>query len=391
LPHTLRRLLPIVLAIALAAATLALAACSDGGGGGGGSSDQDAEAILKQTFSGDQKVDSGVLTMGLTAELKGKGATAKQIEEPVSVKVSGPFQNRGEDALPAMDLKLTASAGGQSVSAGVVSTGSDGYIDYQGSFYKVPEKQFASFKKDFERRQRKENGTKQPTLASLGVNPQKWLEDPQVEGDEELGGTETVHISAGVQVPSLITDLNGLLKQSGDLGLSADQQQQLPTRIDAKTRRQLEKSVKDASVDVWVGKSDKILRKLEVKLDFASPKGLTGAAANIESGKLELVLEVAELNEKQTIKTPKNAGSLADLQQQLGILGAGALGSSGLGGSGSSNSSPNTYPEQVQKLKDLGGGGDTGNVDADRAQKYLKCAEKANTVDALKQCGDLLK
>ena len=117
----------------------------------------------------------------------------------MTVKVTGPFENQGENKLPTMDLDLTAGSGAQNFTAGVVSTGDEGYISYQGSFYQVPDKTFAEFRRNFEKQQRKDSAKKQLNLASLGVDPQKWLQNPKVEGTEEVGGTETTHISSDVE------------------------------------------------------------------------------------------------------------------------------------------------------------------------------------------------
>ena len=49
-------------------------------------------------------------------------------------------------------------------------------------------------------------------------------------GGTEVGGTDTVHISGGVNVPALLDDVNDLLQRSDELGLSREQEQQLPNR-----------------------------------------------------------------------------------------------------------------------------------------------------------------
>ena len=249
----------------------------------------------------------------------------------MTVPVSGPFQNRGEDALPAMNLDPTAGSGAQTLSAGVVSTGDEGFINYQGTYYKVPDKTFEQFKRNFERQQRKESKSKSPDLAALGIDAEKWLKDPKVEGTEDVGGAKTTHISSDVNLDALLVDLDGILQRADDLGLSASQQRQLPKRLDRKTREQLAKSVENAHIDVWTGKDDKILRKLKVHLEFKQPEGLGTEAQDIESGKIDLTLAVADLNKPQKIQAPKNARSLAELQRQLGVLGI----TNSLGGSGS--------------------------------------------------------
>jgi ABC-type glycerol-3-phosphate transport system substrate-binding protein len=100
LPQTIRRLAPIALLLAVLAAGLVISAC-------GGNDKANADSTLKETFSGKKSVDSGKLNLSFRAELKAKSASAQaQVGEPVSVSVTGPFQNLGKDALPAMNLDL---------------------------------------------------------------------------------------------------------------------------------------------------------------------------------------------------------------------------------------------------------------------------------------------
>jgi hypothetical protein len=387
-PQTIRRLAPLALLLAFVSVGLLVSACGD--------DKASADQTLKETFNGKKKVDSGKLNLSFRAELKAKSASAQaQVGEPVSVGVTGPFQTRGENALPSMNLDLTAGSGAQNFTAGVISTGDDGYISYQGTYYKVPDKTFQQFKRNFEQQQRKEAKNKSPDLAALGIDAEKWLKNPKVEGTEEVGGAEATHISSDVNLDAMLKDLDGLLQKADQLGLSQSQQRQLPKRLDPKTRAELAKSIDKAHIDVWTGKDDKILRQLKVHLEFKSPKGLGTEAQDIESGKIDLTVAVSDVNKPQDITAPKNARSLSELQQQLGVLGlSNSLGSgSGSGSSGSSGSSgnstgsaPKTGAGQAQKLKGL-----SKNMDSARAKAYLDCAQKATTVDQLKVCGDKLK
>ena len=129
-----------------------------------------------------------------------------------------------------------------------------------------------------------------------------------------------------------------------------------------------------------------------VHLEFDSAKGLGAQGQDIQSGKIDLVLEVADLNKPQDIKAPKNAKSLSDLQQQLGLLGLSSLNGSGSGSGSSSGGGAATGNQQLDQLNQLNGGNTgAGASDPTRQRAYLKCAQKATTVDELKVCGDKLK
>ena len=66
--------------------------------------DENAQQLINQTFSGKKKVDSGKLNMNLTREAEGHRRRRPSSRSPVSLKLTGPFQSRGEDELPEVDL-----------------------------------------------------------------------------------------------------------------------------------------------------------------------------------------------------------------------------------------------------------------------------------------------
>ena len=88
------------------------------------------------------------------------------------------------------------------------------------------------------------------SLRSLGLDPMSWLQDPTVEGTETVGGVETDHISAQLDVDALLDDVDKLLARVSDQGLAATGQE-VPDRIPADDRAQIEEAVKSATVDVW--------------------------------------------------------------------------------------------------------------------------------------------
>ena len=314
--------------VAVCAAVLGLAAC----GGGGGGADENASTVISQTFSGKKEVKSGKLNMNVTANIEGTGA-ASALNEPVSLKLAGPFQSRGTDALPEVDLDLSVSGGGQTFTAGALTTGDEAFISYQGTDYRVPDSQFRQYKRKIERDARRNKEQDNAfDFAKLGINPRNWIKDPKNEGTEEVGGAQTIHISAGVDVKAFVDDLDDVLGRAASLGV---QNQQLPTKLTEKQKAQIEKSIQDVRFDMWTGEDDKILRRVEVEFGFKLPKDLQQDAQGVQSGNVKMALEIADVNKEQDIKAPSNARPLSELQSTLGV--GGALG--GLGGSSGSGSS----------------------------------------------------
>jgi hypothetical protein len=324
-------------------AVVGLAACGGGDDEGGGN-EGDATALLKETFSGDKKVNSGNLTVALS--LKGEGNA--QLSQPVSLKLTGPFQNEGEQQLPKFDLNLSVNAAGQSFSAGAVSTGDAGYLKLQGQAYDVPDQVFQQFKEGFEKAQSEQSGDDNRSFASLGINPSNWVTDAKEEGTETVGGAETTHVSAQIDVPKMLTDVNELIKKAGSLG--GAQAQQLPNEITAEQRKQIGDAVKEAKIDVYTGTEDKILRKLTLALNFELTDEQASQAQGLKSGDLSFDIEIANLNQPQNITAPANPKPFTELQSALGSL-AGLAGAGGAssGGSTSSGGSDGTQNEKVQQ------------------------------------------
>jgi hypothetical protein len=398
-----RSRLPLLLVSALVVLTLGLAAC----GGDDGGTDESAQQLINQTFSGQKKVDSGKVNLDLSAKLEATGAAASQLEGPISLKLTGPFQSQGENKLPEVDFDMTVSAGGQKFTAGAVTTNDQAFIAYQGTNYRIPQGQFERYKRQVERQSRQQNNEQQNQfdLASLGVNPRDWLQNPTKEGEEDVGGAETIHVSADVRIGALLNDLNDLIRRAGRLGLDNEQ---VPQRIPERTQRQIEESVKAAQFDLWTGKDDKIMRRLEIEFSFDLPEELQSQAQGVTGGTVDIKVEIAELNEDQEIEVPKKSRPLSELQSQLGVgalglgegLGGGSSGSgssgSGSSGSGSSGSgssgggSSGGGSSGSSGGTDLGTGGDP-DVDSARSERYLECLREAKRPADIEKCSAILE
>lgn len=316
-----------IAALLLVAVTaLVLAAC--GSSDSGPSSAQD---VLKETFGPDKPVHSGKLDLALALNATG----LQGVNGPVKITLKGPFQSQGGKTLPAFDFDLGLTSGGTSFTAGAVSTGKAGYLKFQGTPYALTAALYESFKKGYEQ-SAKASGSKSsgPSFRSLGVDPLRWLSDPQTVGTETVGGTETRHVSATVDVPKLLADVNTLLSKADKLGGAAGAAAGVPKGLTAAQRQQLQDAVKSATFDVWSGKDDGTLRKLDIKVAFAVPKASQAKAGGLKDGTLEIVLLISDLNKKQTITGPTGAKPLAQLQSQLGGLLGGASGTTGSTGTG---------------------------------------------------------
>jgi hypothetical protein len=346
----------IVALVALTLAAFALAAC--GGDDGGSGSSGDAEALLRETFTGTHEMESGKVDLQLGIEAEGDD----ELRGPMSLRLSGPFQLKG-DELPEVDLAVEVTAQGQSFDAGLTAVGGDLYVRFGGAAYEVPEQMAAELRRSYAEAQREGGGRNGLSLRSLGIDPLSWLSDPEIVGEEEVGGVKTQHITAEVDVPALLADVEDLLRQADEQGLGAAAGQEIPDRIPAETRKEIEEAVKEAEVDIWTGDDDHTLRRITLALVIEPADPDDGPT----KADIDLSLELSGLTEPQTITPPSETRPLTELLGQLDGLLGGAL---GMGG---------------------GSGSDDGGATGEQLDRYTRCIEEAGTdVDKAQECAKLL-
>jgi len=358
------------LLVAAVAGTLALAACGSSSSSNGGASGN-AQSLLRQTFSGAHKVDSGVLNVSLTFNPSGSST----LSGPISLGLSGPFQSRGTGKLPASDFTVSIGALGQHGSLGVISTGTTGYVTLQGSAYQLPSADFANLESSFSS-VASSGASNQSGLARLGIDPLHWLRNPSVVGTETVGGVAATHIRAGVNVAALLADINTFLAKTAKTAAAAGK---LPSSIPASSQQTIAAAVKNARVDVWTGQGDKTLRKLALRLTVPVTGQVSTLLGGLSSTGVALTLQYGGLNQPQTITAPSTFLPYSQFTAKLsGLLPAvqGFLGSGASAGSGATSSQTGSAP---------------GSGSAAGISKYTTCLQKAGSdVTKMQKCASLL-
>ncbi len=323
---------------------------------------QDPQALLRETFSGTHRADSGKLTFD--ASLKG-GQT------PASIHLTGPFQRQGKGQVPKFQLAVSIVARGQTINAGATSTGGAAFLNFMGGDFAVPADRFAQFQQRYAQSTSSSAPSQKTIFSRLGVDPVKWLRDPQVVGDADVSGASTTHITAGVDLNALVDDLAKIFGRAGQLGLPNTGQ--LP-QITPAQKSKLVSAVRNPTVDIFTGKDDKTLRRFVINLHLQLPGGQLGP----NGADASILLELADLNKPQTVTAPANPRPLSDLSGSLGGLG-GTLGGGGSGGGGASPSTPG------------GGGGGGSGAAPPNIQRYSRCIQQAgNDTAKRQQCVALL-
>ena len=350
-------------------ASLGVAAC-----GSSTSGSSDPNSLLNQTFSGTHKVTSGVLDVSLTIDTSGSSV----LNGPITVSFGGPFQTRGTGKLPESNFTVSASALGRSVSLGILSTGTKGYVTLQGVSYEMPQATFQKLESSFSQLASTpgaSNGS--GSLAKLGIHPLKWLTHPTVVGTETVGGAQTTHIHAGINVDALLTDLNTFLQKASSVNVSGASS--LKSGLSPATRSKIAAAVKDPSVDIWTGTNDKTVRRVTIALTVPVTGKTSTELGGVTSADIGLTLQYANLNQPQTITPPTTVRPFSEFQTKVSaflqaLQGAtgGALGPSSSSGGSSGGTSPST--------------GTSSNV-----QKYSQCIQQAGgDVGKMQKCASLL-
>jgi hypothetical protein len=375
--HRIRGIAATLTALVFAVCALTLAAC--------GSSDSSGQArtLLKQTFGAAHKVESGNLNFNLTLNPSGSST----LTTPLSLSFGGPFQSLGAGKLPQSDFTITLAGLGRSGSVGLLSTGQSGYLTLKGTSYQMPAATFQKLEQGFSGLTSSGAGGSGSALSKLGIDPLRWLANPSVVGDETVGGAQTTHIKAGINVTALLADLNTFLSKASSLGVP--NASQIPTSISPATAQKIANAVKTPRFDVWTGKSDKTPRKLSIQISIPVSGQISTLLGGLRSADIALTIQYANLNQPQTITAPtavrpfsEFTAKLKTFEQQLRSVLGGALGGAtgGAGaGSGTATTPPATTPPGVPSTP--------SNV-----QAYSQCVQAAGSnVQKLQRCAGLLQ
>lgn len=358
-----RRPATVLPALLLTALALALGAC----GGDGGR--EDATALLERAF--DQPIPSADVDIDLQVEVDGAGG----LQDPLRVRAEGPYV-RAERTLPKLDLDLEIGTGaGQAIRSGVLSTGDRVFLEFGGTHYEQPRAQVARAN----RRLAREGGRDRGSLGDLGLDPRDWIVDASIEGEEEIGGVATDHVTGTLDVAAALEDLNGLLERSADaVGDSGP----APEPLSESDLDRLARSVENPGFDVYVGKEDEIVRRISLRLAVSVPEEDRDEVGGIAGASLRLAAELTDVGGDQKVSAPRESRPIEELTRQLGGLEA-LAGAAGLGGSAEGFApDAGTSPE---------GSGPSSATDA--FERYGECLEQAGVGDAeaIERCSELLR
>jgi hypothetical protein len=369
---------PRVAAVVLLAvlASLALAAC----GSSSSSSSGDAATLLKQTFTGSHKISSGDLNLAVTVDPSGSST----LSGPIKLSFGGPFQNSSGGKLPQSNFTVNVSALGKSGSLGILSTGSSGYVTLQRTSYQLPQATFKKLESSLSQIGTTGNSGGSGTLSKLGIKPLDWLQDPKVVGTESVGGTDTTHITASINVAAFLNDFSTFLQKASTLGVSGVAA--ASKGLSASERNKIAAEVKNPRFDLWTGNSDKTLRRLTVAMTLPVTGAVSTQLGGLRSADIGLSMQYANINQPQTITAPKTLRPYSEFTSKVQSFLQSVQGSGLLGGSSSSSGSGSSSPGSGSSSSGSGSAGASSKV-----QRYSNCITAAGSdVAKMQRCASLL-
>ena len=302
LRHAAAALLPVLLAGAL------LAGCGE-------DDKKSVTDLLDKAF--ENPIGTADVKLDIEIELDG----VEELQDPVEIALTGPYDSTGKAEIPSVDWDITVRAQNQSFNAGLTSTGDRAFLGFQGTEYEIDPAAVEQLNRQVAASRKREGGR---DLGDFGVTARDWVIDAEEEGDEDVAGVETTHVSGKLDVARALEDLNTVVEQAAKLGGRTGTQ--APPKLTDEQKEQVEEVVRDPSFDAYVGKDDDRLHRLSADLEFDVPEDARERVGGLEGGRISFTIEFANIGAAQPIEAPEDARPIAELTQQLqGLLG-GALG-----------------------------------------------------------------
>lgn len=311
--------------------------------GCGGDDEKSVTDLLDKAFK--SPIGSADVKLDIEIELDG----VEELEDPIEVSLSGPYDSGAKAEIPSVDWDITVRAQGQSFNAGLTSTGDRAFVGFQGTDYEVGREAVAQLNRQVAASREREGGR---DLSDFGVTARDWVVDAEEEGDEEVAGAETTHVSGKLDVTRALEDLNTVVEEAAKLGGQLGQQ--APPELTDEQKQQIEDVVDDPSFDAYVGNDDDKLHRLSADLTFDVPEGARERVGGLEGGRVSFSIEFANIGSAEPIEVPEGARPIAELTQQLQGLIGGALGGAAPqpGAEGGAGAPPQTEPEKQRAYEE---------------------------------------
>jgi hypothetical protein len=312
-------------ALAFVAVALTAAACGSSGKSANSSTDSSATTGTQASSSGsgdaagilssiDRSAATGPqkLKLDLTVDIKGTPSNPQLAiftKEPIHLGLDGVIDSAGKSG----DINVSVTLGKTPINAEFRYGGGKSWIQIDGKWYDLPADALSST-----------TGTALPSGASAGNldagkvlsaigDPSTMFENTSVSS-EKVEGIDSDKVSGDINIAAVAAAAAKLSAASTGTTTTTPAQ----TSIDSGVA-QLEKIVKKAHVDLWVGKSDHKVHRAVISGD-ATMDAATKTSSGIDS--LTLNLDVTSVDaSKPDVSAPSSVGTAQEFQTALvGLL-----------------------------------------------------------------------
>jgi len=323
-----------VLILALVLAMVAAAGCGGSSSSSSGAAsksaataDLTADQIVQQSAEKMKDVKSATMTADVALEVQGdpKKMTDPTQKAMLSQGLSLRMDGKSQTDPMAADMKVSVSLAGQNIDLGIIADGDKAWVEYQGKYYKVDQKNTKSVT------EAAGSGlSPMDQLKKQGLDIDKWGVKYELVGTEDMGGTQVYHVKATVDTKAMAADLMkqmsnpDLGKQLGDPAAAKQLQEGLAqnkAQID-----ELSNSIKDMAGDYWYEVDTLYLTKASwsVALDTKGQKDMQG----VNGMTLKADVTMSGFDEPVTVSPPAKALPFDKLMNQMfgGMTGGSASG-----------------------------------------------------------------
>lgn len=304
-----------VLVALLGAATLA--ACGGGSSSSAGkpkdtaASHAAAEKLISQAIGTNPKASSARIDGTIDVDVKG----IPRYKGTSELTADGTYNLPDGATAPDINMDVGLTLNDHAIGGTLVVANGKGFIKLGDTGYPLPS---SISQKLVAPAADRDNGLLK-AAAMFHINPQIWQKNAQLVGDKSIAGESTQEITAELRPERFFVDVARLVHMLTLLHVT--EAVGLPTAIGPKARAALVRSTKVAKGEVYIAKSDHVLRKAHLtgklvvaKRDRKILGGMTGAT-------LDAVINISDVGSPQSISAPTQLGSYSDLQLSLNALG----------------------------------------------------------------------
>ncbi len=266
------RLLPAVVA-----ASMLVAGC-----GGADATDGSAGKTLRATSAHLGDISSADLHLRLVLEPRDGDEGGR-----AGFALDGPLALARRGRLPKARLRYTQIAGTRTGGATFISDGTAAFVDTGDGVYALGAARSDALRAGAEQ-----------AAAGVELPIGRWIRSSRTESPGTIDGVAVDHVSATLDAVAALRDI---------FGAAADAGASVPDLRSAKADV-LRKAVDDASLEVWTGKRDKLLRRLRIRLAFHAdvPESLKARLGTVAGGRFAFDVGLADVNAPVEVDAPSD-------------------------------------------------------------------------------------